>query len=357
VATIDAAGTRNVPKFTACAAFAAVMAMSVTGCSTGGDFLPGFSQPQSGISEVRQKRSVATKSMSSIAVAPLIGPPDNVSKQFMSQLGSELSNKSVRVIQPGSQNSSSPQSKYNTLRGYVVAATESAGTKVSYIWDITGSSGNRLQRITGEEVVQTVSANNPWSSVDPSIMAKIAKRTADEVASWMSKNSSPSATAKSFPSRAPASVAGARNSGNTTALSAAARSSQTGSIKTSAQSKLAVYVPRVSGAPGDGSTSLSLALQKELRKNGLTLTNKAANAAHVVEGLVVVGAPNSGKQPIKIDWVVKSPSGTKLGTVSQKNQIPAGSLDGKWGTTAGAAASAAAQGIIRLLPSNSSLRS
>ena len=58
----------------------------------------------------------------------------------------------------------------------------------------------------------------------------------------------------------------------------------------------------------------------------------------------------SGRQPIKIDWVVKNSVGKKLGTVSQKNRIPAGSLDNQWGATADAAASAAAKGIIQLLP-------
>ena len=44
------------------------------------------------------------------------------------------------------------------------------------------------------------------------------------------------------------------------------------------------------------------------------------------------------------------PTGKKLGTVSQKNEVPQGSLDGSWGKTADAAAAAAAQGIVKLLP-------
>ena len=42
--------------------------------------------------------------------------------------------------------------------------------------------------------------------------------------------------------------------------------------------------------------------------------------------------------------------GKKLGTVSQKNEIPEGSLDGPWEKTAEQAAGAAAQGIVKLLP-------
>ncbi len=47
------------------------------------------------------------------------------------------------------------------------------------------------------------------------------------------------------------------------------------------------------------------------------------------------------------------PSGKKLGTVSQQNTIPRGSLNGPWGAIADAAAGAAATGIIKLLPKSS----
>jgi len=65
---------------------------------------------------------------------------------------------------------------------------------------------------------------------------------------------------------------------------------------------------------------------------------------------VTVGTVRDGKQPVTIDWHVKDPKGKQLGTVSQKNEVPQGSLDGPWGKTADAAAAAAAQGIIKLLP-------
>ena len=70
----------------------------------------------------------------------------------------------------------------------------------------------------------------------------------------------------------------------------------------------------------------------------------------LVEGVVKVGQARDGKQPIQIDWNVYDPGGKKLGTVSQKNEVPQGSLDGSWGKTADAAAQAAAQGIVKLLP-------
>ena len=104
------------------------------------------------------------------------------------------------------------------------------------------------------------------------------------------------------------------------------------------------------GAPGDGSSTLAAALQKELSKSGVAMADATTPQAYRVEGKVAVGADKDGKQPIQIDWVVKDAAGKKLGTVSQKNEIPQGSLDGAWGKTADAAAAAAAQGILKLIP-------
>ena len=110
-------------------------------------------------------------------------------------------------------------------------------------------------------------------------------------------------------------------------------------------------VPSVAGAPGDGSVSLTGAIQRELTKGGVALTDKVSGQTYKVEGKVVVGQGKDGKQPISIDWDVKDPKGKKLGTVSQKNEVAQGSLDGAWDQkTADAAAAAAAQGILKLLP-------
>ena len=119
-------------------------------------------------------------------------------------------------------------------------------------------------------------------------------------------------------------------------------STGTGSVK--------ALVPTVTGAPGDGSSTLRVALQRELTRSGIPLTDTPSPDTYIVEGKVAMGAGKDGKQPITIDWSVTDPSGKKLGTVSQKNEVPQGSLDGSWGKTADAAAAAAAQGIVKLLP-------
>ena len=114
-----------------------------------------------------------------------------------------------------------------------------------------------------------------------------------------------------------------------------------------------MVVAPVAGAPGDGQRSLTTALKKRLYAGGVKLANGPAANVYTVKGSVKLVETSGGKQSIRIDWQVLDPSGKKLGTVSQQNTIPKGSLNGPWGAIADAAAGAAADGIIKLLPKSS----
>ncbi len=280
-----------------------------------------------------------------MAVAPIVGPPDATSRALQTQVIAALEKRNISVAKQPTNSS-----EY-TLRGYVVAAKEKASTKVSYIWDVTDPSGKRVNRITGEEVSPGAGAStDTWSAVTPQIVDQIANKTATSVATWLPSQAAPAAAAAGVPMAAtqaaqptaPQSIAAAP-----AAATAPAPASTTGSIGRAGP--LQASVPNVTGAPGDGSVALTGAIQRELTRNGVSLTGGSAQA-YKVEGKVTVGAVKDGKQPVTIDWHVKDPAGKQLGTVSQKNEVPQGSLDGAWGKTADAAAAAAAQGIIKLLP-------
>ena len=112
----------------------------------------------------------------------------------------------------------------------------------------------------------------------------------------------------------------------------------------------------VQGAPGDGGVSLTQAIERQLASKGVKLVRVKTRATYTVQGRVSLGTPKSGKQAIKIEWFVRDPAGKSLGTVAQNNTIPQGSLDGAWGKTADAVASAAVQGIVKLLPQRTASR-
>jgi len=267
------------------------------------------------------------------AVAPIIGPPENVSNELRSQLIADLERQNIRVAK-------SPDEKAEyTLRGYVVSSLERGNkSKVSYIWDVTDASGKGVHRVSGEETASAGKSKDPWTAVSPTLVQSITTKTATSVVGWMPGGGAAVAS----------SGGGTQTAAVTPAAYSAPKPTVTGSIGNSGPVR--ALVPTVTGAPGDGSTSLRTALQHELTRNGVTLTETQSPGTYIVEGKVAMGAGKDGKQPITIDWSVTDPAGKKLGTVSQKNEVPQGSLDGSWGKTADAAAAAAAQGIVKLLP-------
>jgi hypothetical protein len=106
----------------------------------------------------------------------------------------------------------------------------------------------------------------------------------------------------------------------------------------------------VAGAPGDGEQALERALSNRLLDEGFAITSSPAADAYEIQGMVRLAPAARGKESVRIDWTIFGPEGTRLGNVTQVKEIRRGSLDRHWGTAADAAADAAAQDILKLLP-------
>lgn len=276
-------------------------------------------QPLSGL--FGRSAAPTEQSTAAVSFAPIIGAPANVSQALMRQLEADAAQHGVPVI-------AGKRDDAFTVRGYLAASPEGNRAKIAYIWDVTDASGKRVHRVTGEELVPAKAAGDPWDGVDTSVVRTISSKTIAELAAWLPKRN-----------LAPMPVAA--RSGDTRPASPNDRAEP---------GEVLAYVPAVSGAPGDGQKSLTLAIKKQLFKNGMKVASTPGAATYTVKGEVDVSPPSGGKQSISIEWQVLDPNGRRLGTVSQKNTIAAGALDGEWGATADAAAAAAADGIMKLLP-------
>lgn len=340
VTTKFSAAAWSVRKSVTLTSIAVFLGIALAGCSTTGpSILSG------GDLTAQQQAAPAATNSTQIAIAPVIGAPDQVAKQLQAQLTTSLQGRGIAVTNgPGAQ---------YTLRGYVVSAREAAGTKVSYIWDVTDPTGKRVNRISGEEIAAGGGGRDPWAAVTPAVMNTISDKTAASLASWLPAQMPTAPAVAGAVQTAPAAVASASSAASRPIQQANAVAGQSVSKQTTGSiggSGMNAIVPNVIGAPGDGSVSLTRAIRSELTRNGVALGSTPTPASYRVEGRVNLRQAAAGKQEISIDWDVKDPKGKKLGTVSQKNAIPAGSLDGAWGRTADAAAAAAAQGILKLLP-------
>jgi hypothetical protein len=319
---------------------------SLAGC--GGGTFPSFSLFKSAdtAQEPEQPKAAAEAAVAKVAVNPIVGPPDALGRQLHQEFTSALQKQRVGVAQGKDEGADFH------LRPYILAAKEKRGTKVSYVLDVSEPTGKRVNRFAGEEIVAGSPSQDPWAAITPAVAEAVAAKATGAFVAWLPNARQP-AVADAGPAPTGVGVPKAEAAARPAAKKAVA-STQTTTGSIAKDGALMAVVPAVTGAPGDGSTSLTAAIQRELQTKGIALANRPSPSAYRVEGAVLMGTIREGKQPIQIEWVVKDPNGKKLGTVSQKNDIPEGSLDGSWGKVADQAASAAVQGILKLLPTGGS---
>lgn len=300
-----------------------------------------------------------------VAFAPVIGAPAKISSKMNERLVAAAGQSNMPVAASG-------EAEY-TVRGYLVAAADPQGSKLSYIWDITDKGGKRAKRFQGDELIEGKKGGDPWELVDDAAIDRIASSTASKIATWMSgseaspatASSAPQATASSAP-QATASSAPQPEPAATTQASAApqqadapaptanvlaAQTDQPSQSDSSSQSsrEIIAVVHDVTGAPGDGQASLTAAMRRHLESAGVKLVDSSLNA-YSVRGSVQLGSADAGQQPITIRWTVIDPAGkTMEKAVVQRNKVPAGSLNGEWGQIADLAAGEAAKSVAKLI--------
>jgi hypothetical protein len=361
VTTTDAAAARRHRLLVARAVVIGFAGLSLAGC---GSSL--FEAANNTTQEPAAAPKAAVESVAKVALNSIVGPPDALGKQIHQEFTSALGTQRVTVT------ASKEESADYHLRPYILAAKEKNGTKVSYVLDVSDATGKRVNRFTGEEMVPGNPSRDPWAAITPPVAQSITTKATGSFVAWLPSAraaiaSAPATPPAAAPPAAPAGVGGQKDDTPAATAKAARPAAKTnvaaappppsnqttGSINR--EGPVTALVPTVSGAPGDGSKSLTAAIQRELQGKGVRLADSASTTAYRVEGAVTLGAAREGKQAIQIEWVVKDPQGKRLGTVAQKNDIPEGSLDGAWGRTADQAAGAAVQGIAKLLPSASSV--
>lgn len=115
----------------------------------------------------------------------MIGAPVEAVTPLSRRLGSDA-RASGLVIRP-----SNDASAEEILKGYF-SAFEGNGPKgrqvtIVYVWDVLDQTGNRLNRMQGQEVVPVRSAtreSDPWAAVPAATMELIAAKTISDYLNW-----------------------------------------------------------------------------------------------------------------------------------------------------------------------------
>ena len=321
--TAAAAGRNN--SWWATLALLMVLAAAISGCA--GGTLSGVFSGSGG--------NASSSNLAPVAFAPIIGPPAAIGNQLTAQLVTAAQQKSIPVVTDKSKPAT------YTVRGYLAQSNEKKAEKFSYILDVTDQSGKRVHRILGEEAVPAKPGAKPWTSINQTAMQKIAAKTASDLATWLPKQSggvartaAPAVTPTSQKPSPPKSTPRRTASTRTTVTN------------------IAVLVPPVSGAPGDGRLSLTNAVRTRLRARGVHIASTGGKSVYKVNGKVQIGPAPGGNQRVKIEWRLLSATGKDLGAVTQQSDVPKGSLDKTWGPAALSAGNAAAGEIMKLIKKN-----
>lgn len=134
--------------------------------------IPGASTPPAG-----QTTLPAGQVRGQIRFMPVIGAPVNAVTPLSRRLATEARNSGLLIL------SASDPGGDHVLKGYFSAETFDGKTTVFYVWDVLDPAGNRLHRIQGQEVFDGGSGD-PWASVPPDVMERIAVRSIADYTAW-----------------------------------------------------------------------------------------------------------------------------------------------------------------------------
>ena len=110
-----------------------------------------------------------------------------------------------------------------------------------------------------------------------------------------------------------------------------------------------IYFKGVTGAPGDGNSSLTRQITTRLPGLGDVVQDNAKGADYAVQ-CVVKTAPGAGNTTrVEIQWIVTDAKGEESGRVVQINEVPPHTLDQFWGDVAVVVSNEAASGIHEVI--------
>ena len=110
-----------------------------------------------------------------------------------------------------------------------------------------------------------------------------------------------------------------------------------------------IYFSGVTGAPGDGDTSLARQMRLKLADQGVVVQDTPRRADFTLSGLVLTTPAAKGMEQVEIRWNVHDAAGHDRGQVAQLNEIPADSISRFWGDVSVAVAAQAAGGVREVL--------
>lgn len=98
--------------------------------------------------------------------------------------------------------------------------------------------------------------------------------------------------------------------------------------------KIAIFIPPVEGAPGDGNDALMRAMRLALSANGMSLLEQPQPGAYQLKGKVSLGRSDPKGDKLHLEWTLQDAKGGEMASLDQDGMVAKGLLDKPWGSLA-----------------------
>lgn len=122
-------------------------------------------------------RASGPASLARLGFAPIEGIPKNVENRLSEALRRSAFRRNMFLVPNGDGSQS------HLVRGYLSLASNSLGTVIVYIWDISANNGSSPHRISGQILAPNATAN--WSSIGSESLDLLAVQSMEAIIGWL----------------------------------------------------------------------------------------------------------------------------------------------------------------------------
>lgn len=122
-------------------------------------------------------RASGPASLARLGFAPIEGIPKNVENRLSESLRRSAFRRNMFLVPNGDATQS------HLVRGYLSLASNSLGTVIVYIWDISANNGSSPHRISGQILAPNATPN--WNSIGSESLDLLAVQSMEAIIAWL----------------------------------------------------------------------------------------------------------------------------------------------------------------------------
>lgn len=122
-------------------------------------------------------RASGPASLARLGFAPIDGIPQNVENRLSESLRRSAFRRNMFLVPNGDATQS------HLVRGYLSLTSNSLGTVIVYIWDVSANNGSSPHRVSGQVLAPNATAN--WNSISSESLDLLAVQSMEAIISWL----------------------------------------------------------------------------------------------------------------------------------------------------------------------------